>query len=98
MPRRHYQPYIPNRSMKDKIQLFAEIDLTKTPNETRVMPIDNDPWNDFGYYLEVVGFMAFQAMKYREWSEEKILDYSLEYLEKCIKDYQFKSKLSQPEI
>lgn len=77
--------------MKDKIQLFAEIDMTVTPNECRVKPIDNDPWNDFGYWLEVTGFMAYQAMKYTEKSEKEILDYARDYLEKCIKDYKIKS-------
>lgn len=76
---------------KDEIiKLEAEIDLTKNPNETRVKPIDNNCWNDFGYWLEVVGFMAYQAMKYREWSEQQILDYSRQYIEKCIKDYKIK--------
>ena len=48
--------------MKDKIKLEAEIDFTTTPNETRVKPIDGDPWDDFGYWLEVTGFMAYQAV------------------------------------
>lgn len=75
-----------------KIQLFAELDMTKNPSECRVMPIEKDPWNDFGYWLEVTGFMAYQAMKYREWNEEKILDYSKEYLKKCLHDYKIKPK------
>lgn len=71
-----------------KVQLFAELDIKK--GECRVMPIENDPWNDFGYWLEVTGFMAYQAMKYREWNKQQILDYIKEYIEKCIGDYKIK--------
>jgi len=76
--------------MKEKIQLEAEIDFTKTPVETRVKPIEGDPWSDFGYWLEVTGFMAYQAMKYREWDEEKIIKYATDYFRKCINDYKVK--------
>lgn len=79
-----------------KIKLEAEIDLTTEPAEVRVVPNDKDPWADFGYWLEVTGFMAYQAMKYREWNEEQILNYSKEYLKKCVKDY--KIKMTQDEI
>lgn len=76
--------------MKEEIKLEAEIDLTKTPNETRVKPIDNDLWNDFGYWLEVCGFMAYQVMKYREWDEERIIKYTTDYFRKCLNDYKIK--------
>ena len=76
--------------MKDLIKLEAEIDLKSQPNECRVKPIDNDYWNDLGYWLEVCGFMAYQAMKYREWTEKQILDYSRDYIEKCLRDYKIK--------
>jgi len=76
--------------MKEIIKLEAEIDLTKTPQETRVKPIENDIWNDFGYWLEVTGFMAYQAMKYREWNEEKMENYVKDYIGKCIRDYKIK--------
>lgn len=81
------------REKETLIQLYAEIDLSKEPNEVRVRPNDdseNAVWNDFGYWLEVTGFMAYQAMKYREWSEQQILDYTRQYIEKCIKDYKIK--------
>lgn len=74
----------------DKIKLEAEIDLTVTPNETRVKPIDNEPWNDLGYWLEVTGFMSYQAMKYKEWSEEKMAEYVKDYIVKCLRDYKIK--------
>lgn len=82
--------------MKDKIELYAEIDMSVTPNETRVKPIEGDSWNDFGYWLEVTGFMAYLAMKYREWSEKQILDYSRDYIEKCLKDYKTKKVTPHP--
>ena len=56
--------------MKKLIKLEAEIDMSTTYSETRVKPIDGDYWNDFGYWLEVTGFMAYQAMKYREWNKK----------------------------
>lgn len=73
-----------------KIKLEAEIDMTITPSETRVKPIEGDVWQDFGYWLEVTGFMAYQAMKYREWSEKEILEYTNDYIQKCLKDYRIK--------
>ena len=80
-----------------KIKLEAEIDFTTVPNETRVKPVEGDPWNDFGYWLEVTGFMAFQAMKYREWNEKRIQDYVAGYIGKCLKDYKIKNE-NQKEI
>jgi hypothetical protein len=74
--------------MENKIyRLEAEIDLTKEPSETRVKPIADDVWEDFGFWLEVTGFMAYQAMKYREWNKEQISEYVKDYFEKCFKDY-----------
>lgn len=77
------------QEIKDLIKLEAEIDLTKEPNETRVKSID-DPWMDFGYWLEVLGFMAHQAMKYREWSKERTIEYAKDYLERAMDDYKIK--------
>lgn len=44
-----------------------------------------------GYWLEVTGFMAYQAMKYKEWNEEQIENYSKDYIGKCIRDYKIKN-------
>lgn len=76
--------------MKNRIQLYAEIDLLKEPNETRVKPIEGDPWNDLGYWLEVTGFMAYQAMKYTEKTPEEIAQYCKEYIGECVMDYKIK--------
>lgn len=73
--------------MKDLIKLEGEIDLRQNPPETRIKPIDNNEWDDFGYWLEATGFMAYQAMKYREWDETKIIQYATDYFRKCLKDY-----------
>jgi len=72
--------------MKDKVQLFAELDLTKKPTEVRVGRIE-DPWTDLGYWLEILAFMGWQAGQYRELTKEQILDYIQEYLKKAITDY-----------
>lgn len=71
------------------IKIEAEIDLDTTPNEVRVKTV-SDPWEDFGYWLEVCGFLSYQAMKYQEWTEEQILDYTRHYLQNCLKDYKIK--------
>ena len=77
------------------IKVEAEIDLSKDPSECRVKAISGNAWEDFGYWLECSGFMAFTAMKQREWSQAQILDYSREYLEKCLNDYKIKSLPSE---
>jgi hypothetical protein len=71
------------------IKLEAEIDLTKDQAETRVKKIEG-VWEDFGYFLEATGFLAYQAMKYREWDEDKIIQYSTDYFRKCLADYKVK--------
>ena len=63
------------------IKLEAEIDLGK--NECRVKKIDN-PWMDFGYFLEVLGFMATQQ---QEKTIEEAAEYVKQYLLKSAKDY-----------
>ena len=73
--------------MQNKIiKIEAEIDLSKDPSECRVKAISGDAWEDFGFYLECTGFMAFTAMKQREWTREQILDYARNYLSKCVDD------------
>lgn len=83
------------KELETLIKLEAEIDLSKEPAETRVRPNsdgENAMWDDFGYWLEVTGFMAYQAMKYREWNEERIVKYATDYFRKCINDYKIKLK------
>ena len=70
------------------IKLEAEIDLTT--DETRVKQISGDMWEDFGFWLEATGFLAWQAMKYKEWNEEKMEEYVKEYIGKCLRDYKLK--------
>lgn len=76
--------------MKEKIELYAEIDMSVIPNETRVKPVKGDPWADLGYWLEVTGFMAYRGMKVRDWSAEQMANYCKEYIEKCLDDYKMK--------
>lgn len=77
--------------MKDLIKLEGEIDLRQETAETRIKPIDGDVWSDFGYWLEATGFMAYQAMKYREWNEEQVIKYATDYFRKCLNDYKIKN-------
>lgn len=76
-------------SMKEIYKLEGEIDLEK--NETRIKPIVGEPWQDFGFWLEATGFMAYQAMKVKGWNEEQIAEYSKIFITKCVKDYQVKT-------
>ena len=72
--------------MKELIKLEGEIDLTKPDNEVRIKSNDGI-WEDFGYWMEATGFMAYQAMKYKEWSEYQMIDYMKDYFVKCLRDY-----------
>ena len=78
--------------MKKIIKLEATIDLSKTPNEIKVKPIVEDYWMDLGFWLEVTGFMAYQAMKYREWTPKEMEEYIKDYIGKCLRDYKIKIK------
>ena len=73
--------------MKEIIKLEGEIDLTKTPNECRIKPIENDIWNDFGYWLEVGGFILRNAAKYQEKGIDEMVQYATGYLKKAAEDY-----------
>lgn len=81
--------------MNENIKLEAELDLSKELPEIRVRAM-KDPWMDFGIYLEVTGFLAHQAMKYREWTPEKTADYARDYILKCLKDYKIKPTNPKP--
>ena len=51
-----------------------------------------DPWDDFGYYLEVLGFITFRASKFREWDLERTIKYAEQYIRKAANDYEFPKK------
>lgn len=70
--------------MEEKIiKISAEINLTKKPEEIRVEGT-SDVWNDLGIWLEVTSFIAFKAMKYREWNKEKMVEYCMNYFKESI--------------
>lgn len=72
--------------MKNKIKLEAIIDITEEPNKIYVKPVD-DIWMDFGYWLEVGGFMVRNAAKYRELPIDEMVEYAAKYLKKAAEDY-----------
>jgi len=72
------------------IRLSAEIDMSVDPNETRVQPNTGDPWIDFGFWLEAVSFMAYQAMRAQGWNEKQIKAYIHDYLDKTLNTYTIK--------
>ncbi len=71
---------------KPIIELHAVINMTKRPNECRVQAIEN-PWTDFGYFLEATSFLAVLAMKQRAKSKKEILQYIRDYCERAMSDY-----------
>lgn len=71
-----------------KYKLKAKIDVSVEPNEIRVKPISGNIWEDLGYWLEVAGFMSYQAMEYRRWGKEEMADYVKEYIIKCLDGYE----------
>lgn len=75
------------KKKKDTIRLIGNIDMSTKPAEIRIQPTTGDPWVDFGYWLEVTGFMAKQAMLAQNWDEKKIKSYIQEYLDRTISDY-----------
>jgi len=72
----------------EKIQIEAELQLDN--NEVFVKTNTGDDWLDFGLWLEVTGFMAYQAMRNKEWSKEKMAEYVRSYILKTLEDYKVK--------
>jgi len=68
------------------IKLEAELDTTKQPCECRIKAIEN-PWMDFGYFLEATAFLAVLAMKQKARSKKEILQYIRDYCERAMSDY-----------
>jgi len=80
---------------KEKIILAGVIDLTKEPVETYVKPITDNVWQDWAFWLEICGFVAYKALKYKqdkgEWeTDESIAEYAKQYIKKCLNDYTIK--------
>ena len=73
--------------MAEVIKIEATIDQSVSPPEVRVEPIAGDPWRDFGYWLEAVAVMAQYARDSQGWDNERILDYTRDYLAKAVGDY-----------
>ncbi len=71
--------------MKDQIELKATLDLIR--DAVFIVPNLGDIWEDFGYWLEVTGFMTAQTMKYKNWGEIRMIFYVIRYFRKCFKDY-----------
>lgn len=74
--------------MKDlpqgKITLIASIDLDE--DRIEVKPIIS-PWQDFGFFLEVCGFMACLVAKTDGKSIEECAEYAKQYIIKSASTY-----------
>ena len=77
------------------IKLEAELDLTKTPCEIRVKEIESI-WMDFGYWLEVGGFMVRNVAKYKEQPIDEVVMYAADYLKMAAEDYKIMPKIFPP--
>ena len=69
------------------IRIEAEIDLSIEPNECRIKAIHGSPWEDLGYWLEAVGWLATSAAKEKGMTNDEMADYARNYILKCLKDY-----------
>lgn len=65
------------------IKLQAEVQSDKK-HAVNVFASHPDFWTDFGYWIEAMGFITYRAMKYQEWSKEKMLKHVSEQLGTCI--------------
>jgi uncharacterized Zn finger protein len=73
---------------RQTIVLIAEIDISKKPrSEIEVVTMTGDPWVDFGYYLEVCGFLLKQASDITGKSVDELVKYSADYLKRAAEDY-----------
>jgi len=72
------------------LKLQGEIDTASKPAEIRITPTSGNVWEDFGYWLEAVNFMAYQAMLSQGWDKQQILDYIHDYLAESLEDVSLK--------
>lgn len=70
-------------------RINAEVETNKE-NAVKVYGITPDFWTDYGYWLEAFGFMTYHAMKYQEWSDEKILKFVNDRLSNIIEAHKIK--------
>ena len=76
-----------HREERNTIVLIAEIDLSKSPNSVSMPAISGDKWTDFGYCLEVCGFMLKHAAVDKGKSVDELVAYSAKYLKNAAEDY-----------
>lgn len=75
---------------KNQIKLSGVIDTNIQPAEIRIKPSSGDTWEDFGYWLEAVNFMAYQAMLKQGMTKAEMIQYISKYLNESIDDIKVK--------
>jgi hypothetical protein len=80
------------RRRREVVKIVATVDESQSPPEVRIEPIAGDPWTDFGYWLEAFSVMAQYARDSQGWDNEKILQYTRDYLAKSIGDYNLEDR------
>lgn len=65
------------------IKIQADVEFSKA-NAVKVYSSHPDFWTDFGFWVQAFGFMTYRAMKYQEWSQDKMLKHVSAELGKCI--------------
>jgi DNA-directed RNA polymerase subunit RPC12/RpoP len=76
-----------HKEERNTIVLIAEIDLEKKPNSVSIHAMSGDKWTDFGYCLEVCGFMLKHAAVDKKMSIDELVAYAANYLKNAAEDY-----------
>ena len=66
------QPMNELNIMQSVVNLSAKVDTSKKC-AVEVLGTSPDFMVDFGHWLDVLGFMTYRAMKYQEWSKDKVI-------------------------
>lgn len=73
------------------VNLSADIDRTKR-NAVIIHSTNPDPLVELDYWIQAFGFMAYRAMKYQEWTRDKIMKHVHEKLDECVIEHQSAKK------
>ena len=76
---------------KNSIKLSGIIYANIQPTEIRIKPTTGDAWEDFGYWLEAINFMAHQAMLQQDMSKDEMIKYMTKYLDESLDDINVKN-------
>jgi len=67
------------------IELYAQLNFDK--QEVKAKQVFGNAWDDFGLYLEVLGFMAARVVNETPKNQRQVLEYIDGYVTQCIESY-----------